>query len=110
MSNTRVSLLPRVLMENVGKLPELSNCAGSVHTHTVHAHHQHFVNSFVYLNTSYGRQYAVRKEHEFWKVESDEKKDSILREAFWKLEMMTKRKITSYFRQELKVKCCFCIL
>ena len=37
--------------------------------------------SFVYLDNSYGKQDAVRKAQEFWKVESDEK-DFILKEAF----------------------------
>ena len=81
-------------MDNVEKLSELSNCADSVHTHPVNAY-QHFVNAFVYINNSYGRQDAVRKAQEVWKVGSDEK-DYILKEAFRKIEMTTKRKITSY--------------
>ena len=52
----------------------------------------------------------MRKAQEVWKVGSDEKKDYILIEAFRKIEMTTKRKITSYFRQESKVQRCFCIL
>ena len=68
-------------MDNVEKLSELSNCADSVHTHPVNAY-QHFVNAFVYINNSYGRQDAVRKAQEVWKVGSDEKKDYILKEAF----------------------------
>ena len=82
-------------MDNVEKLSELSNCADSVHTHPVNVY-QHFVNAFVYINNSYGRQDAVRKAQEVWKVGSDEKKDYILKEAFRKIEMTTKRKITSY--------------
>ena len=54
-------------MDNVEKLSELSNCADSVHTHPVNAY-QHFVNAFVYINNSYGRQDAVRKAQEVWKV------------------------------------------
>ena len=54
-------------MENIGKLAELSNCAGSVHTHPVNAY-QHFVNAFVYLNNSYGRQDTVRKAQEFGRL------------------------------------------
>ena len=82
-------------MDNVEKLSELSNCADSVHTHPVNAY-QHFVNAFVYINNSYGRQDAVRKAQEVWKIGSDEKKDYILKEDFRKIEMTTKRKITSY--------------
>ena len=67
-------------MDNVEKLSELSNCADSVHTHPVNAY-QHFVNAFVYINNSYGRQDAVRKAQEVWKVGSDEKKDQHLKDV-----------------------------
>ena len=90
MGNIRVSLLASCLDDNVEKLSELSNCADSVHTHPVNAY-QHFVNAFVYINNSYGRQDAARKAQEVWKVGSDEKKDYILKEAFRKIEMTTKR-------------------
>ena len=42
--------------------------------------------SFSYVKNSYGRQdkdmLSGRSMQEFWKAESDEKKDSILKEAF----------------------------
>ena len=83
--------LPRVLiMEDVEKLTELSNCADTVHRHPVNAY-QHFVNAFTYVKNSYGRQDAVRKAQKLWKAESDKKKDFILKEAFRKLEMTKKK-------------------
>ena len=84
-------------MENVERLAELSNCVDAVHRHPMNSY-QHFVNAFVYVKNSYGRQDAVRKAQEFWKVESDEKKDCILKETFRKLEMTKKRKITWLFK------------
>jgi hypothetical protein len=83
MSNIWVSLVA-TCMENTQRLAELSNCADSVHSHIVYGY-QHFVNAFVYANNCHGRQDAVRKAQEFWKVQSDEKKDSIVKEAFRKL-------------------------
>ena len=89
-------------------LAELSNCANSVQTHPVNAF-QHFVNTFVYLNNSYSRQDAVRKTQAFKNVKIDEK-NSILKEAFWKLEMTTKRKIIKYGPIEtcINTKSAFC--
>ena len=57
-------------MENVERLAELSNCVDAVHRHPMNSY-QHFVNAFVYVKNSYGRQDAIRKAQEFWKVESD---------------------------------------
>ena len=76
-------------MKNVGNLAELSNCASSVHTHPVNAY-QRFVNAFVYLKYQLQQARCCQEGTRVWKVESDEK-DSILREAFRKLGMTTKR-------------------